>query len=291
MLTTREEVNETDDFSADGREMLHDAAFPGASPPPSAPDTGRGSPSDVSGSRTPQSRRKARSRDRRKPGVLDDAATEGAEPDFQQKLVCVWDALQMPVLNRLSFMRKYASHQYAAELSRATDMWGEVAVLCLARTGVVDRERVKVKEGYAVLPLSSANLLSYFSQTLPPILASTAPNVCVQLTATGPAQEPLSVAAIRAVRAAVEGVFPAASTLETPERNDRGKGDGTPSRAAHRALQQLEVLSAQIDGLLLAACDRVQAALNDSPSFAGTPVAEWLQPPKAEVLAVPVEEG
>jgi hypothetical protein len=56
---------------------------------------------------------------------------------MQDKLILMWDTLQVPAYGRLEFMEKYSSTAYALELNAATDMWSEVATLVLARLQVL----------------------------------------------------------------------------------------------------------------------------------------------------------
>jgi hypothetical protein len=50
---------------------------------------------------------------------------------MQDKLLAIWDCLQIPTLTRISFMRKYSSEAYSVEMGRAVDMWGEATVFVL----------------------------------------------------------------------------------------------------------------------------------------------------------------
>lgn len=61
----------------------------------------------------------------------------GQRQDGEAKLILIWEALQVPTLSRVSFMRKYASESYAGELSKAIDHWGEFAVYALGRLSVL----------------------------------------------------------------------------------------------------------------------------------------------------------
>jgi hypothetical protein len=54
---------------------------------------------------------------------------EQVDIDMQNKLLACWEALSAPMHDRLNFMDKYSSFAYAAEMSRAVDIWSEVAVL------------------------------------------------------------------------------------------------------------------------------------------------------------------
>lgn len=57
---------------------------------------------------------------------------EVADVDMQSKLLATWETLQVTMQDRLFFMDKYSSFAYAAEMSRAVDMWSEVAVFVIA---------------------------------------------------------------------------------------------------------------------------------------------------------------
>lgn len=53
--------------------------------------------------------------------------------DLQEKLTQIWTVLEVPFPMRINFMRKYSTDAYATEMSRAIDIWGEVAVCAAFR--------------------------------------------------------------------------------------------------------------------------------------------------------------
>jgi len=53
------------------------------------------------------------------------------ECDVQNKLLIIWEILRIPAQIRLSFMAKYSSQVYAAEMGHAVDTWGAAAVLSI----------------------------------------------------------------------------------------------------------------------------------------------------------------
>jgi hypothetical protein len=95
----------------------------------------------------------------------------GGEVDIQDKLLQVWDVLQIPSEGRLLFMQKYSEAAYSLEFARATDMWGEAAVLVLGRL-VVARMIEKLKGGFCVFPVSVNDLLDMFESRIPALLKS-----------------------------------------------------------------------------------------------------------------------
>jgi hypothetical protein len=56
---------------------------------------------------------------------------EQMEIDMQHKLMAAWETLSAPMNDRLTFMDKYSSFAYASEMSRAVDIWSEIAVYSL----------------------------------------------------------------------------------------------------------------------------------------------------------------
>jgi len=247
-------------------------SFPDASPPASSPGTERRTPS-------PSNARRSRNRSRGKKtgsrGGLDGSnaigggadggfaaagAAYGPDPDFQTKLVCVWDCLQMPALQRLAFMRKYASKAFAAELTRATDMWAEAAVLTLAKLYLVERNKQKVREGYAVLPLLAQDLLVGFLETVPKILSSEAHSLCFQASENSSLSKPLSAVVLERVEQALFNCIPSLSD------------DPAAARTQVEASQQLDMLGDEIQVLLTRSVAVVHEELSDVVTFNGEPV-------------------
>jgi hypothetical protein len=58
-------------------------------------------------------------------------SSDEAVYEMHDKLLVIWDCLQIPTLTRISFMRKYSSEAYSVEMGRAVDMWGEATVFVL----------------------------------------------------------------------------------------------------------------------------------------------------------------
>lgn len=70
-----------------------------------------------------------------------------AAHEMQDKLRAVWDCLQVPTHTRISFMRKYSSEAYSAEMARAIDLWAEGALFVLVLlelTRCLKKVRVRV---------------------------------------------------------------------------------------------------------------------------------------------------
>ena len=233
-------------------------SFPGAVPSRlSSPAMGeRRTPS-------PSNSRRSRNRSRgKKPGLIAQGAAgeDVSGPDFQAKLVCVWDSLQTPALQRLAFMRKYATKAFAAELTRATDMWAEATVLVLARLNLVERSKVKVREGYAVLPLLANDLLAGFLETIPSIFTSVAPSLCFQASEISPLATPLSVLMIQRIKEVVRDLIPSSAE------------DSSAANTAQEAEQQLDQLGIHINNLLSNSVATIHDVLCDVVTFSGEPV-------------------
>lgn len=64
------------------------------------------------------------------------------EPDFQKKLLEIWNILELSMDSRIAFMRKYSTLAYADLLNWAIDLWGEIAVFIVARKEIL---KFKVK--------------------------------------------------------------------------------------------------------------------------------------------------
>ena len=57
--------------------------------------------------------------------------TDNAVYDMQDKLLAIWDNLQVPTMSRIEFMKKYSTEAYSIEMGKAIDMWGEAAVIVM----------------------------------------------------------------------------------------------------------------------------------------------------------------
>jgi len=158
-------------------------------------------------------------------------------------------------------MRKYATKAFAPELARATDMWGEAVVLVLARLNLVERNMIKVKEGYAVLPLISQDLLAGLWESVPPALASDSPSVCFQASESSPLSKPLSFVMLQRIRRVIEDCIP--SSVDAP----------SAARTQPEAEQQLKKLGKSVNDLLMASVTRIYEELSDVVTFAGLPIA------------------
>jgi len=276
-ITLETQKTDEDDKSV---EVVAAANFPGASPPGSRArdeEQPHHQQQQQQRSRTPSPSNARRSRNRsrgKKPGAAEQSTGESAATvvlDFQTKLVCVWDCLQLPAQHRLQFMRKYASKAYAAELSRAIDLWAECAVLILARINMVDHNLVKVREGYAVLPLRARDLLDPLKESLPEAMTSTAQALFFQATESSPLSTPLSVLALDELRKVVEASFPSSSSST----------DVQTGRTQPEAEEQLQRLGVHIEGMIVKTATHLSEELNDTVTFAGIDYREWLAKLKA----------
>lgn len=183
---------------------------------PDTPNAGGGgadsrdnSPSSRSRSRRrgtgSRSRSRSRSRGKAKAGSI--ANEEEIIYDMQTKLVQTWDLLQVPALQRLSFMRKYCSPTYAAEMARAVDMWAEAAVYVSTRVEVLKLLK-KLSAGFCVLPLKESHILDSVMKTIPVTLNSSNPALLPQVHISGHDQHaPLSVIALESLPKSLTSVF------------------------------------------------------------------------------------
>jgi len=111
-----------------------------------------------------------------KSGILiDDEEYEIPEVDrklgVQDKLIAAWDALQVSAVQRFAFMRKYSTVDYSTEMTKAVDMWSEVAVFAVT---VYEAHKLlnKIKEGRVVIPLSQLSVLKAIRKKMSPLLAT-----------------------------------------------------------------------------------------------------------------------
>eukprot|EP01038_Epipyxis_sp_PR26KG_P010993 gene10993-14767_t len=74
--------------------------------------------------------------------------------EFQDKILCIWDSLQISSNIRFEFMQKFSTAAYSVEMSHAVDLWGEATVLIIAITESVAFMK-KLKSTEKSVPLSA----------------------------------------------------------------------------------------------------------------------------------------
>jgi len=239
---------------------------------------GRNSPSGIL---RPLRSRRGRGRDsasRSKSGVLlagQNANEEGM--DMQSKLIAAFDCLQMPAAFRLAYMRKYAQPENAANFNKAIDRLAECAVWTMAREQLVHRNIMKLREGYAVLPLLASVLLADFMQNVPALMSSRAPALCIQVSFLDPLRDPASVLALQNLKRSVHKTFP----------DDRVEDQYDNAMTPETAAELLAELETNVEAALEKLGVSLLAELDDQLQVQGSSLTEWLtsfksKPPQAE---------
>lgn len=239
-------------------------------------DSGRNSPA---GTLRPSRSRRGRSREstRSKSGVIAGQSANEEGMDMQSKLIAAFDCLQTPATSRLAYMRKYAQPENAAKFNTAIDRLAESAVWAMARQQLVHRNIMKLREGYAVLPLLASGLIADFMQNVPALLSSRAPALCIQTSFSDPLRDPASVLALQNLKRVVHKAFP------DDRVEDQYDNLMTPETAAELLLELETSVEASLEKLRLG----LLAELDDHLQVQGAPLSEWLamfkpKPPQAE---------
>lgn len=197
---------------------------------------------------------------------------------MQDKLLAVWDCLQIPTLTRIGFMRKYSSEAYSVEMSRAVDMWAESAVfvVLLQELGKCAK---KIMSGLVLMPFQFSRLLSQLKTKVPALLATPSQSlVPLALSdvlqsgqssgAVGNQTVPLSFSALRRAKRIIEGAFLAQLV------------DGLSSElSVQDATTAVEVVHSAMEGLateLRSSYKRVSAELDDVVFVGNKSCREWL---------------
>ena len=191
--------------------------------------------------------------------------TEGK--DLQAKLMAAFNALQTPALVRLSFMRKYATPANACNFNRAIDRIAESAILALARDQLVNKNRIKLREGYAVLPLLASSLLADFKEQVPALLSSRAPALCMMTSFNGPLSDPASVSCLSTMEKMVHSIFP-------DDRADDGADNCMTADFAEELLLELEGV---VEALLHKLDGDMHEELGDHLEVQGKSLNDWLK--------------
>jgi hypothetical protein len=187
--------------------------------------------------------------------------------DLQAKLMVAFDCLQTPALSRLTFMRKYAQVDKACDFNAAIDRVAESAILALAREELVHKNKVKLHEGFAVLPLVASNLLKNFTENIPPLLNSRAPALCVMKSYSDQLTDPASVVALQSVNKLVHQIFP------DDRSNDLHDNAMTPE-TAEELLSELEAI---IENMLNNLDDKIFEEGHDRIHVQGKALKDWLK--------------
>ena len=199
-----------------------------------------------------------------------------AEEDMQKKLMRVFDSLQVPAMSRLSFMRKFAGTR-ATQFNLAIDMFGEAAVLVLARQHVVQRAYIALKEGFAVLPLIADRLIAPFRDSVPRILTSRNVALRLQQTHADMPMEPASALMYSAMEDLLHSMFP----------NDRVNDAPDNMMTPESAKELLNELEERVEVLIDDVKARIAEQLNEPLEMNGEEVDAWLKKLKRVVNPPP----
>jgi hypothetical protein len=197
--------------------------------------------------------------------------------DMPSKLIAAFDCLQTSATSRLSYMRKYAMLDHATNFYKGIDRLAESAVLALAREQLVQRNIIKLREGYAVLPLVASNLMENFMEYVPPLLSSRAMALCTQKSFAEPLQDPASVTALLRIKRFVYELFP-------DDRKDDARDNAMTIETAEELLLELEM---RIEDLLFKLRDKIADELDDQLQVQNLSLVEWL----AKFKPKPVKEA
>jgi len=239
--------------------------------------SGRNSPP---GTLRPSRSRRGRSRDnasRGKSGVLAGQNANEEGMDMQSKLIVAFDCLQTPATSRLAYMRKYAQPENATKFNTAIDRLAECAVWAMALEQLVHRNILKLREGYAVLPLLASGLITDFMQNVPALLSSRAPALCIQVSFSDPLRDPASVLALQNLKRSVHKTFP----------DDRVEDQYDNAMTPETAAELLVELKTNVEAALEKLRVNLLAELDDQLQVQGASLAEWLatfkpKPPQME---------
>ena len=229
-----------------------------------------------SGRTTPNSPTRSRSRRTRSRENANRNKGVGQEvnegKDMQSKLMAVFDCLQTPADSRLAYMRKYAQPDRAISFNRAIDVLAEGAVFAIAREQLVHRNVVKLREGYAVLPLLASGLLSDFMENMPTLLSSRAPALCIQTNYAQSLRDPASVSALQHINRIVHSIFP------DDRVEDQSDNAMTPETAAELLLDLETNIEQSLEKLRL----NLLTDFDDQFQIQGIALTEWLASLKAK---------
>lgn len=117
-------------------------------------------------SRSPTSRfgsRKTRSR-RRTTSSVDGGGDD--IPEMQSKLTCAWELMQVPMIARLAFLRKYSTVGHTPELEAASDLLAQISILVVFRKEIL-KYRKKLHQKCITFPLQEHAVINSVSRRLP----------------------------------------------------------------------------------------------------------------------------
>ena len=117
--------------------------------------------------RSPTSRfgsRRARSRRRTSSSV--DGSGGDDMPEMQSKLTCAWELMQVPMIARLAFLRKYSTVGHTPELEAASDLLAQISILVVFRKEIL-KYRKKVNQKCITFPLQEHVVINSVSRRLP----------------------------------------------------------------------------------------------------------------------------
>lgn len=123
---------------------------------------GRSSPA-----RSPLSRfGKSRTRSRRRTTSSIDGSGGEDVPEMQSKLTCAWELMQVPMIARLAFLRKYSTVGYSPELEAASDLLAQISILVAFRKEILKYKK-KLQQKCINFPLREHQVIQSVSRRLP----------------------------------------------------------------------------------------------------------------------------
>jgi hypothetical protein len=163
-------------------------------------------------------------------------------------------------------MRKFAGTR-ATQFNLAIDLFGEAAVLVLARQHVVHRSFVALKEGFAVLPLIAERLSAPFRDSVPKILTSRGAGLSLQNTHSDTPMDPLSARMYASMEDLLHSMFP----------NDRVHDAPDNMMTPESAKDLLYELEQRVEVLIDDVKARIADQLSEPLEMNGEDVDAWLK--------------
>jgi hypothetical protein len=117
--------------------------------------------------RSPNSRfgRSTRSRSRRRTSSADGTGGDDV-PEMQSKLTCAWELMQVPMIARLAFLRKYSTVGHTPELEAASDLLAQISILVVFRKEILKYKK-KLQQKCITFPLRELVVIQSVSRRLP----------------------------------------------------------------------------------------------------------------------------
>ena len=127
-----------------------DAAATGIKSPPRSPNSRFG---------------RSRARSRRRTASADGVGGEDV-PEIQNKLTSSWELMQVPMIARLAFLRKYSIPGHASDLEGASNLLAQISILATCRKEIL-KYRKKLQQKCISFPLHDHTVIQSISRRLP----------------------------------------------------------------------------------------------------------------------------